>query len=101
MRYCCRLLRFLALGLSMIISFPMLCVMLDAVSLGGLFGSFLLVSLDGAQKGLCLRIGLEVLSDWLDELVDDLGHSWLEIIGMQLALREIGLQLGIGVESPE
>lgn len=52
-----------------------------AVSLG-LLGSILFVSFDGAQQGLCLRIGLEVLSDWVDELIDNLGHCRLEIVGM-------------------
>lgn len=57
-----------------------------AVSLGRLFSSLLLVSLDGAQQGLCLRVGLKMLSDWLDEFVDDLGHCRLEIVGVKLAL---------------
>jgi hypothetical protein len=72
-----------------------------AVSLGGLIGSFLLVSFDGAQQGFCLRISLKVLPDWLNKLVDNLGHCRLEIVGMQLAFGEIGFQLSIRVEGPE
>jgi len=63
--------------------------------LGSFVSSLLLVSFNRLKKSLCLRIGLEMASHWLDQLVNSLCHCWFEVIGMQFSLSEVCLKICI------
>lgn len=59
----------------------------------GLFSCLFLVSFNGLEKRLGLRVGLKVLAHWFDQFIDDFGNCRLEIVGVELPLSEITSQL--------
>ena len=62
-----------------------------------LFGvDILLPTSDCLEKFLGVRIVCEVVTDWLEKVVDCASDSWFQISRMAFAANEVGFELCIG-----